>query len=309
MSAADPRPTVVVSVGTDHHRFDRLSDWLEPWIARHPEVRVVHQHGSSRPARGAEPVRMLPREEMLALQQEATAVVVQGGPGSMLDARLCGRLPVVVPRLARLHEVVDDHQVHFCDRLSALGWITLADDADRLAALLDEALADPQAFRCTPHVSAAPETALVLARRLEAVRAAPVGFVSWRRLLAVVRAPKVTVAPTPAPVPVPTGGVPAGPVLPVGPVMVPVAPVPPVVPLLPVAHMVPVSTVPPVPAGVVVAASGAADAIDDEPWSSEPRIGVPRAGDDPVDPRTAAPALPVPARTDDPRVTERTGQA
>ena len=40
---------VLVSVGTDHHVFDRLMGWVEEWVAQAPEgTSVVVQHGSSR---------------------------------------------------------------------------------------------------------------------------------------------------------------------------------------------------------------------------------------------------------------------
>ena len=72
----------VVTVGTDHHRFDRLMDWLERWNAGHPgAVRWVVQHGSSRPMTGADGFAMKPRADLLELLRAADVVVTQGGPG------------------------------------------------------------------------------------------------------------------------------------------------------------------------------------------------------------------------------------
>ncbi len=54
-AAASPVFTVLVVVGTDHHRFDRLVDWLDDWAERQTEpTRVVFQHGSARPPRFGE---------------------------------------------------------------------------------------------------------------------------------------------------------------------------------------------------------------------------------------------------------------
>ncbi len=44
MSGTEPR--VLVTVGTDHHRFDRLIGWVDRWAAAHPEARVLVQHGT-----------------------------------------------------------------------------------------------------------------------------------------------------------------------------------------------------------------------------------------------------------------------
>ena len=139
---------VVVTVGTDHHQFNRLMDWVERWLAHRDEpVRCVVQHGSSRTVSGTDGFALLPPQEFRALLSTADAVVTQGGPGSIMDAREAGRLPIVVPRLHALGEVVDDHQLAFARRLAANDLIRLAESEDEFAALVDKALADPDEFR------------------------------------------------------------------------------------------------------------------------------------------------------------------
>ena len=141
---------VVVSLGTDHHRFDRLVDWVDAYLRAHPEVRCLLQHGASRPSALATSVPRMPRAELLELYRNARAVVVQGGPGSIVDARGLGLMPIAVPRLARLREVVDDHQVAFTDHMVAEHEALRAHDAAELGTLLDAALARPAQFRTAP---------------------------------------------------------------------------------------------------------------------------------------------------------------
>jgi UDP-N-acetylglucosamine transferase subunit ALG13 len=137
----------VVTVGTDHHRFDRLMDWLDSWQAAHPGlVDWIVQHGASRPMREATGFAMKPRAEVLELLRIADLVVTQGGPGGIMDARECGKLPIVVPRLARLDEVVDDHQIAFAEHLAARRLVVTAQSEAELHAALDRACANPQAF-------------------------------------------------------------------------------------------------------------------------------------------------------------------
>ena len=138
----------VVTVGTDHHRFDRLMDWLEGWEAQHPGVvRWVVQYGSSRPMAGADNFSIKPRPELLEILRAADLVVTQGGPGGIMDSRECGTVPIVVPRLARLNEVVDDHQVAFAEHLARNGLLILAQTEDELFASLDRAVADVASLR------------------------------------------------------------------------------------------------------------------------------------------------------------------
>lgn len=148
------RLTAVVTVGTDHHRFDRLMDWLESWQDTHPgAIEWIVQHGASRPMRGTTGFALKPRPELLEVLRTADLVITQGGPGGIMDARECGKLPIVVPRLARLDEVVDDHQVAFARQLSATGMAITAQTERELHAALDRALANPADFLATGEAS------------------------------------------------------------------------------------------------------------------------------------------------------------
>lgn len=132
---------VIVSAGTYHLPFDRLSAWMEEWLRGHPDVRLVMQHGPSAPVRGAENVEILPYPELLELCRQADAVVLQGGAGGVMDMRALGVVPIVVPRVPGGGEVVDDHQLVFTAEMAALGIIRRALTIDELAVLLDQSLA------------------------------------------------------------------------------------------------------------------------------------------------------------------------
>lgn len=107
---------VVVTVGTDEHRFDRLVRAARVLVAAGHSVWI--QAGSSvEPVPGAEVHSLVSLE---ALQQEvrgADVVITHGGPGSIWLALECGQVPVVVPRDPRLGEHVDDHQLRFAHHL------------------------------------------------------------------------------------------------------------------------------------------------------------------------------------------------
>ena len=186
MSARSRPFTVLATYGTDHHPFDRLSRWLESWLesrpATHAGVRCLVQEGYSRPPAGARPIGIVARPELLGLMRDADVVLGQGGPGTVLDAAVSGRIPIVVPRLARFDEVVDDHQVAFCRRMAADGRALLAESADRLHVLLDGALADPASVRTEAGVPPIDDTVTQVRRLLGETATRPVGFVSLRRL-------------------------------------------------------------------------------------------------------------------------------
>ncbi|KAB2344035.1 glycosyltransferase [Actinomadura rudentiformis] len=162
------KPLIFVTVGTDHHRFDRLMDWIDRWLETAGDVRCVVQHGPARAPARAECHEFLPHPEMQALFREATVVVCQGGPGSIMESRQAGRLPIVIPRLAALKEVVDDHQVRFSRHVAGIGKIALAESAEELHDHLNKALADPTAYLVEHSVD---ETAPAIARFTELVDA------------------------------------------------------------------------------------------------------------------------------------------
>ena len=175
------RLTAVVTVGTDHHRFDRLMDWLESWDAANPgAVAWIVQHGSSRPMAGADGFAMKPRSELLSLIRAADLVITQGGPGGIMDSRECGVVPIVVPRLARLQEVVDDHQVAFAQQLSRKGLLVLAQSEAELHAALDRAVANPGEFRVDVRAGDVTETVARFAAAVDEMLARKPARVSRR---------------------------------------------------------------------------------------------------------------------------------
>jgi UDP-N-acetylglucosamine transferase subunit ALG13 len=162
--APSPGSGVLVTVGTNEARFDRLLDAVSG-IDLDGE-RIVVQRGSSavRPA-GAECVDFLPFEQLDALTRSSRVVVCHAGIGSVAVALAHGRRPIVVPRLHRHGEAVDDHQVHFARRLGEAGLATVVDDLERLPELIRAAQPPP-----TPEdgPDLATEVAAVLAQYLTA---------------------------------------------------------------------------------------------------------------------------------------------
>jgi UDP-N-acetylglucosamine transferase subunit ALG13 len=127
---------IVVSVGTNEARFDRLLEWVS---ALGPGEELVVQHGPSpvRPA-GAACVPYLSFDELADLVRRSRAFVTHAGVGSIMMSLSVERRPVVVPRLKRFGEAVDDHQVGLGRRLEAEGLVTLVEDEPALAAALSE---------------------------------------------------------------------------------------------------------------------------------------------------------------------------
>ena len=139
--------SVVVSVGTDHHPFDRLVRWIDQWAIVHPDVSVFVQRGTSTAPERVPSAELVTHGELRELFAAADVVVSHGGPSTVMDARSSGRLPIVVPRDPERGEHIDGHQMRFADHLELHGLARLAGSEFEFRQLLGEALADPSEFR------------------------------------------------------------------------------------------------------------------------------------------------------------------
>jgi UDP-N-acetylglucosamine transferase subunit ALG13 len=153
-------PLLVVTVGTDHHPFDRLVGWIDEWFAtRRPrELRCLVQRGTSAPPAHVPSVEYLPYHDLEAALEEARAVVSHGGPGTIMLCVAAGMRPIVVPRRRDLGEHVDDHQVAFARRIAADGVIELAETREAFETLLDRALEEPRPTGAAPASDSVAET-------------------------------------------------------------------------------------------------------------------------------------------------------
>ena len=147
MSVEPAKPLVFLTVGTDHHRFDRVVRWLDSWLASGAKdrVRCLVQHGASAPSTFAPSRDFLSYAEMDEAIQDAAVIVSHAGPGTIMLAAEAGKVPIVVPRTRALHEHVDDHQVLFAQRLREERTIALADSESKFRQFVDRAVANPLA--------------------------------------------------------------------------------------------------------------------------------------------------------------------
>ena len=124
---------IFVTVGAQMS-FDRMIAWVDEWAMSENRNDVVAQIGPS----DFEPrtLKVLPfmappeyRERMAS----ADAIIAHAGMGSILNALELAKPIVVIPRLSRLGETRNDHQVGTAKRLSEEGLVLTANTPGRLA--------------------------------------------------------------------------------------------------------------------------------------------------------------------------------
>lgn len=139
-----------MTVGTDHHPFDRLVHWVDTWAAAHPEHTCLVQRGTSVLPETCSSDQYVSYGDLVDSMSTSTVVVSHGGPATIMEARASGRLPVVVPRRPDLGEHIDDHQIRFSRWMAGRGQVMLAETEAELHLHLDRAFGDPGSARIDP---------------------------------------------------------------------------------------------------------------------------------------------------------------
>ena len=140
---------LLVTVGTDHHPFDRLIRWVEGWAEQQPAagVDVFMQIGTSRAPEATKFTEYLDFDDLMDRIAESSVVVCHGGPSTISHCLRLGVVPIVVPREHGRGEHVDDHQVAFSTKMAEhQGFATARTEAE-VHRLLDDAAANPDLFR------------------------------------------------------------------------------------------------------------------------------------------------------------------
>ena len=95
-------------------------------------IRIQTGEGGMRPE-GLDVVETLPFEEVKALLRDASIVVCHGGTGSLITALREGCHVISMPRLTKLGEVYDDHQIEITEAFEKRGLVQVANNAEELA--------------------------------------------------------------------------------------------------------------------------------------------------------------------------------
>ncbi len=135
---------IFVTVGTQEFPFDRLLGALDGV----DEELVVQGGPSTVRLEGATWFDYLSYPEVRDLASKARVVICHAGVGSVMTAVAEGKRPVVVPRLKRYRETVDDHQLPFARRLAEAGLVMLVEDASRLREAIVETPEPPASLGC-----------------------------------------------------------------------------------------------------------------------------------------------------------------
>jgi exopolysaccharide biosynthesis glucuronosyltransferase PssE len=127
---------IFVTVGSNpKYAFDRLITAL----AQLPPAELVVQYGPGcAPREAREAHRWLTFKQVLCYMSEADTVIGHAGAGTILCASKMGHTPLVMPRLKRFGETVDDHQVELAKVFERIGRVTVVWDPAALGPRVEQ---------------------------------------------------------------------------------------------------------------------------------------------------------------------------
>lgn len=124
---------ILVITGTHEQPFDRLVAAADRLAANGHDVFIQYGYATKPPVTALGAV-WVERAELDERCSQADVIITHGGPGSIWDAFGSGKVPIVVPRLRRHGEHVDDHQLAFARHLARHRRVLMVEDT----ALLEE---------------------------------------------------------------------------------------------------------------------------------------------------------------------------
>ncbi len=128
---------IFVTVGAQMP-FDRLIGWVDDWATAHQREDIAAQIGPSElKPRTLEVLPFLDPQAFRRKMEEASGIVAHAGMGTIITALELGKPILVVPRLGRLDETRNDHQVATAKRLAEEGLVLAAYDEAEFAAQME----------------------------------------------------------------------------------------------------------------------------------------------------------------------------
>jgi beta-1,4-N-acetylglucosaminyltransferase len=134
---------ILVTVGMHPTGFGRLVREMDRVAGKIHEEVIMQIGGTKYVPLNAKYFAFGTEEEVKILRQKARVVVTHGGVGTMLNVLQEGATVLVVPRLEKYGEAIDDHQLVFVQELEKKGRITAVYDVERLEEALTKLDAKP----------------------------------------------------------------------------------------------------------------------------------------------------------------------
>lgn len=123
---------ILVTCGTQQQQFTRLFEYVEQ-LNIDDEVIMQLGHTQFNTRHQSYDFSTSFEEDI----KHADIIITHGGVGTIMNGLLNNKKVIVVPRLSKYNEHVDDHQLEITNKLTNLGYIYSANSFEELKKLID----------------------------------------------------------------------------------------------------------------------------------------------------------------------------
>ncbi len=116
---------ILVLLGTQNNSFTRLLKAIQDNIDKKVITdKVIVQAGFTKfDSKDMKIFSMMSKKELSKLQDEADLIITHAGVGSIISSLEKGKKVIVVPRLKRYNEHVNDHQIQIAKKFKQQGYV------------------------------------------------------------------------------------------------------------------------------------------------------------------------------------------
>ena len=106
---------IFVTVGTHEQPFDRLVKYIDEMVGNKliTEKVIIQKGYTNYEPAYCETYKLIGYDKMNEFINESRIVITHGGPSSFIAPITIGKIPIVMPRLQKYNEHVNDHQLEF----------------------------------------------------------------------------------------------------------------------------------------------------------------------------------------------------
>lgn len=123
---------ILVTLGTQKFQMDRLLQAVDKLAEVVSEDIFVQSGNSTYEPKHCKSQSFVDAKEFQKMIEECSVLITHSGVGTIMRGIRAGKPVVVVPRLAKYHEHVDDHQVQIAEAFASKNCILYCDDLTKL---------------------------------------------------------------------------------------------------------------------------------------------------------------------------------
>ncbi len=125
---------ILVMLGTQNNSFKRLLEKIDELIGKRViKEEVIVQAGYTKySSENMKIFDLIPKEELLGYQKQASFIITHGGVGSIITSLECGKKVIAVPRKHEYLEHVNNHQEEIVELFNKKKYIIGIKDVAKL---------------------------------------------------------------------------------------------------------------------------------------------------------------------------------